>query len=215
MKTNSNFQETLLDCLASTNYVLLNPASIRSTTFDILFNKEELQPMLDSMNEMADLANISVSSSFKSSKVILKFQDDSEMVVNFVYKFTHKSLIYLDEKEVMNKRVKELEGFYIPCVEHLFEHWVLKSFLELKGIGKLAFNYFNEFHILVQEDLLDYFNIKYGTSFSNLYQLTDFDEIQRIQIISKLKNTPSNQFLKKANVRWHNFLGVMRQARII
>ncbi|MFT5169303.1 MAG: hypothetical protein ACI8P3_004552, partial [Saprospiraceae bacterium] len=132
-----------------------------------------------------------------------------------VHKFTYKSLIYLDEKEVMAKRVKELDCFYIPRVEHLFEHWILKSFLELKGIGRPAFQYFNEFHILVQEDLLDYFNMKYGTSFSNIYQLTDFDETQRAQMIKNLNNAPTNNFLKKVNIRWHNFLGVMRQARII
>lgn len=215
MKTNSKFRKTLLDHLASTNYVLMDSTCDHSTTFDILFNSEELKPMLDDLNQMPDLGSITIASSFKSSKAVLKFKDNAELIINFVQKFTYKSLIYLDEKEVMARRVKEVDGFYIPCVEHLFEYRILKSFLELKGIGRATFQYFNEFHILVQEDLLDYFNMKYGTSFSNIYQLTDFDDSQRTQMIKKLKNTPNNNFLKKVNVRWHNFLGVMRQARII
>ena len=215
MKTTSKFQETLLDQLKFSSYVLLNPASERSTTFDILFDREDLKPMLDRLNQTSGLASITLASTFKSSKAVLKFKDKAEMVINFVHKFAYKSLIYLDEKEVMAKRVQEYDEFYIPCVEHLFEHWVLKNFLDLKGIGKSAFQYCSEFHILVQEDLLDYFNMKYGTSFSSMYQLTDYDEGQRTQIIKKLKSIPANGFIKKVNVHWHNFLGVMRQARII
>ena len=115
----------------------------------------------------------------------------------------------------MSCKVKNTDEVYIPCVEHIFERGILKNFLEGKGIGRSAFQYFSEFHILVQEDLLDYFNMKYGTSFSNIYQLTDFDENQRSHMIKKLKTVSTNRFIKKVNYRWHNFLGVMKQARIL
>ncbi len=210
-------QEILFDHLKSFRYVLLNPISTieSSTEFDILFHAEEVKLLIEQLKYRPDIINVALVNSFHLSQVLLKFEDNRKMVVNFWHQFTYKSLTYLDEKNVMTKRVKASNGCYIPCVEHLFEYWVLKSFLESKGINKSTFQYFNEFHILVQEDLLDYFNIKHGTSFSSIYQLTDFDDTQRVKILKDLKKISSNQFMKKVNISWHNFLSAMRQARII
>jgi len=217
MKTISTFRETFLHQLQATDYVLLDPIPIREQPkkLDILYRSEDLKGLMDHLSQLADLSNINISSSFQSSKVVLKFKDNVDLVVHFIHKFTHKSLVYLEAEEVMAGKVRGSNGINIPCVEHLFEYWILKNFLDLKGIGRAAFQYFSEFHILVQEDLLDYFNMKYGTSFSNIYQLTDFDEKQRMQIVKNLKNTPTNGFIKKVNVRWHSFIGAMKQARII
>jgi len=217
MKTISKFHEVFLHQLQATDYVLLDPIPIsdQPRKLDILYRSEDLKSLTDQLNQLTDLSNINISSSFQSSKVILKFKDNVDLVVNFIHKFTHRSLMYLDAEEVMSGKVRGSNGINIPCVEHLFEYWILKSFLELKGIGRATFQYFSEFHILVQEDLLDYFNMKYGTSFSNIYQLTDFDEKQRAQMIKNLKSIPTNGFIKKVNVRWHSFLGAMKQARII
>jgi len=217
MKVISKFHEALLQHLSATKYVLLNPIPITEHTsnVDVLFKNEELNSFIEHLKQLPDLKNITMSSSFKLSRAILKFKDNSELIINFVHRFVHNSITYLDEMEVMTCRVKNSDEVYIPCVEHIFERGILKNFLEGKGIGRSAFQYFSEFHILVQEDLLDYFNMKYGTSFSNIYQLTDFDESQRNQMVKKLKTIPTNRFIKKVNYRWHNFLGVMKQTRII
>lgn len=218
MKVILKFREILLQQLRSSDYVLLNPMlsfTEQTKCIDILYQEEDMKVLIRRIKQSADLNSITLASSFKSSKAVLKLKDNAELIINFVHKFAYQSLVYLDEKEVMSKRVKEQNGIYIPRIEHIFEHRILKSFLELKGIGKTAFQYFSELHILVQEDMLEYFNMKYGTSFSSMYQLTDFDEMQRIQMIKHLKSTPHNRFIKKVNVRWHSFLGSMRQARII
>lgn len=216
MKVISKLQEVLFSQLTLSNYVLLNPIPFKeaSTTLDILFRNEELKPLVEHLQQVPDLSSITLASSFKSSKAILKFKDNAELIINFIHQFTYKSLIYLDEEEVQRRKVKDSNSVWIPCVEHIFEHLVLKSFLEFKGISRATFEYFSEFHILIQEDLLDYFNVKYGTSFSSMYQLTDFDETQRVEMIKQLKNSPANHFMKKVNVRWHNFLGTIRQARV-
>jgi len=217
MKVISKFHEALLHHLNTSDYVLLDPIPLKEQAkrVDILFEEKNIKSLIDQLTQSSDLNSITLASSFKSSKAVLKFKDNAEMIITFVHKFAHRSLVYLDESELMLKRVKEQDGIYIPCIEHLFEHRILKSFLELKGIGRATFQYFNELHILVQEDLLEYFNMKYGTSFSSMYQLTDFDEMQRTQMLKQLNSIPSNRFIKKVNVRWHNFLGTIRQARII
>lgn len=217
MKVISKFHEVLLQELKPFNYVLLDPIPIRqaSNEINISCNAADLKSILAYLKKRSDVEQVKATSTFKSSNLVLKFQDNLSLSLNLVHKFAHGSLIYLDVQKVLQKKVMGINNVNIPCVEHLFEYQILKSFLELKGISRATFQYFSEFHILVQEDLIEYFNLKYDTSFSNIYQLTDFDEHQRSRMLKKLKNTSANHFASKFNVRWHNFLGVMRQARII
>ncbi len=214
MKTQLEFQKTILEHLQSSAYVLIDPITLAEDRIElnVLFDKKAMQAVLPNLKKLVGLNSIRVASSFSKSKTILSFKDNVEMMVNFIHKFAYRSMIYMDEKEVFKRRVRVEEGYYIPCVEHVFEQRVLQSFLQMEGIGKTAFNYFNEFHILVQEDLIDYFNAKYGTNFSTLYQLTDFDSRQRDQIVKTLKTLPLNGIFKSVK---HTFLSYIKQARII
>ncbi len=217
MKAFNKFRKTLFESLNSSEYVFLSPIPPENATnyIEILLQDKELQPIIDHLKQLPDLNSVTLTSSFQCSKVMLKFKDNAEMIINFVHQFAYKSLIYLDEEEVLERKVKDGDSFWIPCVEHIFEHFILKSFLNFQGIGKSVFQYFNEFHILVQEDLLDYFNMKYGTGFSNIYQLTDFNDQQREQIVHYLRQRPTNKLMKKINTQWHSFLGAMKQARVV
>lgn len=206
----------LFDRLRSYEYVLLNPTPLRSNIkeLDLLVKKNELKPMVDHLQKMTAVSSFNLVPSFHRSNLVLKFKDQAELMLRFVHKFAYKSLIYLDEEEVLRKKVENQDGQWILNIEHAFEHFILDNFLQFKGISKSAFQHFSEFHILVQEDLLEYFNTKYSTAFSSIYQLTDFDEQQRSQMIKYLKSSPNNQFMKSFNVRWNSFLGSMRQARL-
>ena len=48
-------------------------------------------------------------------------------------------------------------AFVVPSIEHLFEYTILKNFLNNQSLTKEEFEYFEDFHVLVKEDLLEYF----------------------------------------------------------
>lgn len=212
MKTCVKSREDLKKYFQSFNYCLLYPIPYSEDvdTLDILIQSKDVQALIRQLKMNTEISSIQVSNGFQVSKVVLEPNKDEVLTLNFVHRFVHQSLTFLDIEKVLEKRVMYSDAWYIPSVEHIFEYKILDSYLNRKGIGKASFQYFNEFHILVQEDLIEYFNDKFGTSFTNLYQLTDFDDRQRLKMIDVLKQAPANRFLKHINIRWNNFLGSIR-----
>lgn len=221
MIVRNNFHEFLINLLTPKVHALLNIPPVNITTakgdlsYQILLRKEDLGSIVEALQQHAEKSNIQVFTTFRISKALLELEDNTKVTIEFVHKLVHKSLAFLNEEEILEKRIKPENGFNLPSIEHQFEYTVLKNFLNQQSLSKAEFEYFEDFHILVKEDLLEYFNLKYGTTFSSFYQLTDYNTKQRQNIIKNLETAPTNKFLKKINVRWHYFLGYMKQARII
>lgn len=221
MIEHNNFHEFFKNLLTEKVYALLSvmPENLINSSdelvYQILLRKEDLEEIVKKIQQYGELANIQVFTTFRVSKAFLELKDNSKIHIEFVHKLVHKSLVYFDEEELLKRRELKPNGWTIPVIEHSFEYTILKNFLNNKSLTKQEFEYFEDFHVLVKEDLLEYFNMKYGTTFSSLYQLTDYDPIQRQRIVKNLETAPTNGFLKKINVRWHYFMGYMKQARII
>ena len=217
----NNFHEYFINLLRQRVYALLNilPKDIANIKGDLVYQtlirKEDLEKVVEGLQKYSELANIQVFTTFRISKAILEFKDSTSVVIEFVHKLVHKSLAYLDEEDILARRVIRDNGLSVPSIEDLFEYTILKNFLSNQSLTKEEFEYFEDFHILIKEDLLEYFNMKYGTTFSNFYQLTDYDPKQRQHIVKNLDSAPTNKFMKKINVRWHYFMGYMKQAQII
>ena len=221
MIVRNNFHEYFINLLKQKVYILLNilPQDIANASgelnYHILVGKEDLKKIVEELQSYSELSNIQVFTTFRISKALLELKDNTKVVIEFVHKLVHKSLAYLDEMELLEKRIMRDNGMCVPSLEHLFEYTILKNYLDNQSLTKEEFEFFEDFHVLIKEDLLEYFNMKYGTTFSNFYQLTDYDPKQRQSIVKNLKTAPTNGFLKTINVRWHYFMGYMKQARII
>jgi len=217
----NNFHKYFISLLGQRVYALLNilPKNINNLKGDLVYQtlirKEDLGMVIEGLEKFSELANIQVFTTFRISKAILEFKDSSKVAIEFVHKLVHKSLAYLDEEVILDRRVVRDNGLSVPSLEDLFEYTILKNFLNGQSLTKEEFEYFEDFHVLIKEDLLEYFNMKYGTTFSNFYQLTDYNLKQRQNIVKNLDSAPTNRFIKKINVRWHYFMGFMKQARII
>ncbi len=221
MIVRNNFHEYFINLLQQKVYALLNilPQGIVNSKGDlkyqILLRKEDLKKIVEELQKYSEVSNIQVFTTFRISKALLELKDNTNVIIEFVHKLVHKSLAYLDEEDILQRRLKKDNGLCVPSLEHLFEYTILKNYLDNQSLTKEEFEFFEEFHVLIKEDLLEYFNLKYGTTFSSFYQLTDYDPKQRQNIIKNLKTAPTNGFLKTINVRWHYFMGYMKQARII
>ena len=198
------------------NYdLLLNDKEKDEVTHEFLLDKKEVTPLLNKVKAIDNVKHIKLSSNFRFSKAVIQFQDGNSLRMLFIHKLMNKTLTYMDETDILDRRALTSKGIYVPCLEHQFEESVLHAYLNGSGLKESNYRYFNDFHILVQEDLLEFFNKKYNTNFPSLFSLTDFWPTEQVKIEERLKSFPFNRFMKKVNVRWHNFVGVMRQARMI
>lgn len=216
MNPQKKFHDHLFDLLQDVEYVQLNVATLSNQEeYDFLINKERLMATVEQFKNIPTISSLQLSTSFRESLAAFSLQDGKEIIVHFVHKLMHKALSLINEEEMLTRRVCNAKGVYVPSVEHHFTYVVLKNLLDQRGLTKREFDYFNEFHILIQEDLLEYFNNTYGTTFASLYELSDYDAEQRQRVLKRLKTAPANRFLKTINMRWSSLLGYMKQARII
>ena len=215
------FNKQLFELLLDFKYVLFNYDLLlarrvkEDMSLEFLLDKRDVSSLLNQLKQLDTVLHIKLSSNFRFSNVVIQFKDETSLRMLIIHKLMYKTLTYLDEVQVLEKRVLTSEGYFVPCMEHQFEESVLHAYLNHTGLKEKHFRYFNDFHVLVQEDLLEFINKKYGTCFHSLFSITDFRPTEREKITECLKTFPFNRFMKKVNVRWHNFVGVMRQARMI
>lgn len=221
MANRRRFTNELFESLTNYKYVLFNYDLLfkrrdrDDVAHEFLLDQKEVTPLLNTLKQNEEVLHIKLSSNFRFSKAVIQFKDQTSLRILFIHTLMYKTLTYMDATEVLEKRALTSEGCFVPCLEHQFEDSVLHAFLNNSGLKDKHYKYFNDFHVLIQEDLLEFFNSKYNTSFPSLFSLTDFSASERVLMVERLKTFPFNRFMKKINVRWHNFVGVMRQARMI
>jgi len=221
MATRKLFNDKLFESLNQYDYVLFNYdindfSKLKGDpTYEFMIKRDDVSNLLMDLKQFPSIQNIKLSSNFRFSQVVVMFKDNTNLRMVFLHKFMYKTLVYMDEMEVLDRKVLAESGYYLPCIEHQFENVILHDYLNNHGLKDKYHRYFKDFHFMMQEDLLEFFNKKYGTQFPTLYSMTDFRESERAQIEKHLKALPLNRFVKKVNVRWHNFIGSMRQARMI
>lgn len=221
MNERDKFIDYLLEALQQTSYLFLDQMTIEKVksedtqSLKILILKSDLDKILPGLKTYGGMKQIKLASRYKSSPAIFTLESGAEILVDFVHKFVHKSVVYLDDQDLLNRRIKNREGLFQMHIEHAFEYAILNNFLNDRGIKDDQYRLFNDLHFLIREDLVEFFNSKYATAFSSLIGLTDFKPSQKLAMIKSLEQMPVNKFVKKVNVRWHNFVGYMRQARVI
>jgi hypothetical protein len=167
----------------------------------ILLPQNKLELFLSGLQDLPGNIQVQVTEGGNGVDIELNDASGTQVKVQCVHRLLHKSLCILDEDEVNVKRVRHAEGFYIPSIEHLFEYVVLQSWIEYKGISDRFVRFFEELHVLVQEDLLDYFNQKYKTHFLSIDDLSEFKISQRGMIIKSLERNPANGFMQNVRMR--------------
>ena len=176
-------------------------------SLDILLNPEIIKPALSKVKELPLIKDISLTSHFSFSKAIIRFHSGDSLLLNFIHQFVYKTLFYLNTEEVLRKSRGNQELNYAqPSIEHAFEFSVLTSYLNERGWSEEHYAHFDDFHFLVKEGLLDFFNHKYHTRFRNLEDIMDFSEDQRENMLNSLRQFPRNAFLGTINIRWNNLI---------
>ncbi len=218
MNSRQEFTQFLWESLNENSYVWLNPSVClekKDVVPEILIASKSVQNLLTRMRQTPNIGACRASFRFQNTFAVFSF-GEWDYAINFVHKLISKNLYFIEEEQVFKKRVKNSEGIYIPSIEHLMEYTVLKSFLNRKGIEDQEYRFFKDFHILVQEDLVEFFNDKYATSFGSIYDYTMYNAASKQAMIACLNGMAFNRLTKVMNIRWHNFIGsVRKEARMI
>lgn len=205
-----DFTQGLSGLLTGVEHVFLNSELWPYKYFEenknveILLKKRDLSQALASLKNSQLIQNFEWSTGYRASIAEVQLKNDVKLGIEFWHKLSYDSLIFQDEMSLFKKKVRQANGLVIPSIEHHFEYVVLKNFLMEEGMTDTQYLYFNDFHVLVKEDLLEFFNLKYQTTFRSLYEMTEFSNSQLIAIKKSLKPLPINQFLRWAGFKKSN-----------
>lgn len=218
MISRQEFTKFLWESLQEKKYVWLNPGiqlEREDAVPEILLAPKSVKQLLPHMRKHPGMGSCRASFRFENTFAVFSFGERS-YPVNFVHKMVSRSLYFMKEEEIWGKKVRNRHGIFIPSIEHSFEYALLKAFLNRKGVKEEEYLFFREFHILVQEDLLEFFNEKYATNFKRLYSITEYNGEVKNAMINCLKELAINRLTRVMNIHWHNFLGsVRKEARMI
>lgn len=199
----------LLRTLRDKDYVLFEHFAIHKPSPEIPFNfllrKKDHDNILNAIQAFPEIGVCEVEKQSGGTITNITLQDRSTVSLNFWYQPMVKNVHYFDAEMIFAKRQQSKSEFYMPNIEHLFEFAILHHFMRDKGISPQYLAYFEDFHFFVKDGLLDFFNEKYMTLFSNLDDLSNFQENMKSSMIETLKRLPANQFFKKINIPWFSF----------
>ncbi len=205
------FLAHLLRCLKDSEYLLFEHFAIHKSVseipFNILLRKDDHQQVIDSIKAFSEIGIVNASQTDACTQFQIVFKEGTKIELNIWENLSHGSMIFMNSEKVFSKRQRSKSEFYMPNIEDLFEFAVLHHYLNHQGLPIQYLNYFEDFHFFVKDGLLEFFNHKYQTNFSNLDELSNFDLKIKESIVDELKKAPNNQFLKKINIQWRNLWG--------
>ena len=214
----NSFATAFFESLKSINHVYfgldehkLAPSNIN--TIPLLMSIDDFNDFVDILKSNESIEHFKISSKYDRSSLNISLKCGAQFNVLAKHSFKFDKLTYLEAEEVYNYAVTTPSGITIPSAEHRFEYAIINSFLNNKSLDEKHFHYFEGFHVLMQEDLVDYFNNKYKTSFHSLYSLLLFNDLDRLAIFDFIKTLPSNRFIKQINIRWNRLKGNFKQAK--
>jgi len=220
MVENNEFKIQLFNTLQPYEYALITDIplskylSSTGTVYDIVIAKSQHAEVVDLVKRLKGVKSNSLSVGNGGSYVNLQMEDGELIIVNLIVKLlSHDKLVLMDEEVILSRRLLSHEGMFVLSIEDQFELATLKSFLNKQGWSDKTVAYFEEFHFLIKEDLVEGFNLKYNTSFGDIYAFTTFDSAVRELIWDKIKARQGKQSPAMKTKKWNNFLVAIRQPR--
>ena len=205
-----DFTQGLSGLLTGVEHVFLNSELWPNKYFEesknveILLKKRDLSQALASLKDSQLIQELELSAGYRASIVDITLRNDVKFGIEFWHKLSYNSLTFQNATSFFQQKVRQRNGLIVPSVEHHFEYVILKNFLMGEGMTDIQYRYFDDFHVLIKEGLLEFFNQKYQTTFHSLYEMTEFDSIQQIAIQKSLKPLAINQFLRWAGFKRSN-----------
>lgn len=206
------FTAHLLGCLKDSEYLLFEHFAIHKSIpeipFNILLREKDHQNVIEAIKSFSEIRIVDSSQQSSScTEIQIAFKDGAKVQLNIWKNLSQGNITFMSSDIIFSKMQRSKSEFYMPNIEHLFEFAVLYHYLNNQGLPIQYLNYFEDFHFFVKDGLIEFFNNKYNTKFSNLDEFSIFELKTKGSIIDELKRPPNNQFFKKINIQWRNLWG--------
>ncbi len=191
MNKNSSFQ-SIWNALSDLNYVWLNPMGYSHPI--IYLPKEQVKSAIQNLEMNQDIV-------LKKTKGLgtvlrIKIQEES-YIVRFVHHLQTQGLVILPAKTLLERSHRNKYGIKVPGEINLLEYHMLRDFLHGHGLKRTTFLHFKDLHPLTETDIIDAINEKYGTSYSLIKEMCNFDKETQEKMINALEAMPYNRYFKK------------------
>lgn len=141
------------------------------------------------------------------------FEDGAFLQIDLLSKLQRKNIIYLPTAYIF-QNCKVINGIK-ACKENIvLEHVLLFNYLNGGGLPNKYYQYFSKLSNVKQTSLIQSFNHKYNTSFTNLVETTKFNQTQQTQMLVALKQLQENTFLNQCKQGSKYLLGIWNALKV-
>lgn len=138
------------------------------------------------------------------------FEKGDFLQIDVLFQLVRKQWTYLDTQEVLDNCI-DINGIKACPPSLVFKHALLFNYLNNSGLPKKYFQYFSTWTLPQQTQLIQEFNLQYGTNFQDLFATTTFAKIERQSIVRFLSSQSNNKYSQKLRNGLRYLLAVGKQ----
>ncbi len=214
----NNFIQSLFKSLQTEQYVLLkwmgeDLTQLSDTSdLDILITKEVEEKIAFFIKDSTFFSKVEKETFVGVTHYYLYFKNGDFLQIDLLNKFIRKDVVYLTTNEVFENSIT-IKGIKTYPASLLFEHTLLFNLLNGSGLPEKYFLHFNKLTKQEQFSILDKFNFKYNTTYTNLTTTTQFNPTHKIAVTTYLKSLKENSFFSKLKHKVAYTKGICSQVR--
>ncbi len=214
----NNFLQSLFHSLKLESYILLKwlradlSNLAEESDLDILVKPSAVKKIVALISETESIQKVEEEKRLGVNHYYLYFKNGDFLQIDLLFKFIRKDLIYLSTKEVFENSI-EINGIKTYNHSTLLEHVLLFNMLNNSGLPVKYLPYFKSLSQKEQAFILNKFNYKYGTTFTDLAATLQFSQVEQSAIYKYLNSLKENSLLKKANHQIDYLINIYRQIR--
>jgi len=214
----NNFIQSLFQLLKLEPYSLLkwlraDLANLSDESdLDILVKPTMVNKIVNFMNSNEAIQKVEEEQRVGVNHYYLYFKNGDFLQIDLLFKFIRKDVVYLSTTEVFANTI-EVKGIKTYNNSTLFEHVLLFNILNNNGISKKYISYFKGLASNKQLSILANFNYKYGTSFTDITDTSQFSKTEQAIVQKYLRSLAENSLLNKIRLKSDYLKGIYRQLR--
>jgi|SRR5688572_4756422 len=220
----TDFFESLARSSPELGLIFLNhtgpPAKLLTdtTSIELLASKSVYEKFIAYCKSHPLVLEIIIYPQFKRKKILVEFQDGSELCFTLVKAMLRRTIVLQDATAIRKKAFVNEFGLFVPAHEHHFEYQILKCQFD-KTIPSDRFqNYASTFSVQLRSTIFKYIQEHYNPVFNTLEDLFTPKPNMLLTIIIGLrgekKNTLLRMFLRSFELGVYKMFGWMIQKEI-
>ncbi|MBI1224936.1 MAG: hypothetical protein GC192_06830 [Bacteroidetes bacterium] len=196
------FIQTLFGFLASVEYVWLKAVfpkpeeTPEQSDIDLLVHEADWPSLLFFISKQACVTHCEATRKNDATYLRLQFQDGSKLKLDLLSALVRKQFSYLPNHYLL-ANLQRNGGIVTYTPQVLLEHVLFFNFLNHAGLPPKYVQYFGAMSIAEQKKLVNFINVKYGTSFADFQGMSIFKKTEKARFLTYLRSQPENRLIAR------------------